>query len=157
MSSTMPTHIQAPPANLLSPECFPIEHQLTLDVHIFDTDCYGVMWHGAYTKWLELGRVDLFKAMNLHLKDLSDTWGIVCPVVEQRLKYKSPGKFGDQLTLTTQVSLQGVKFVFFQQLFNPATGRVVIEAQTDVVMINEQGRMYRQLPEGVQERLQTFL
>ena len=42
-----------------------LEHTLDIDVQIFDTDCFGVMWHGAYIKWLELGRVKLMESRGI--------------------------------------------------------------------------------------------
>ena len=44
-----------------------LTHQMDLDVQIFDTDCFGVMWHGAYVKWLELGRVKLMEERGIRL------------------------------------------------------------------------------------------
>ncbi|MEZ4573432.1 MAG: hypothetical protein R2857_00650 [Vampirovibrionales bacterium] len=50
------------------------------DVQIFDTDCYGVIWHGAYVKWLEMGRVDMLKHLDIDLKQMSDAHDIVFPL-----------------------------------------------------------------------------
>ena len=46
-----------------------------------DTDSYGVVWHGAYTKWFEAARVGLVEQLGLELEALEKS-GIVFPVVE---------------------------------------------------------------------------
>ena len=89
-----------------------LEHKMDLDVQIFDTDCFGVMWHGSYIKWLELGRVKLMESKGIKLSKPGDMEGYIYPVVEQNLKYKAPGPYQDNLTLTTVLEIQGPKFLF---------------------------------------------
>ena len=36
-------------------------------VYYSDTDAYGVVWHGAYLRWLEKGRADLCNTLGLDL------------------------------------------------------------------------------------------
>ena len=36
-------------------------------VYYSDTDAYGVVWHGAYLRWLEKGRVDLCNDLGIDL------------------------------------------------------------------------------------------
>ncbi|MCA9808283.1 MAG: acyl-CoA thioesterase [Cyanobacteria bacterium HKST-UBA06] len=122
------------------------------DVQIFDTDCYGVIWHGAYVKWLEMGRVDMLKHLGIDLKQMSDAHDIVFPVVEQNTRFRASGRFGDRVRLTTTFTLDGYKFFFTQQVValpgrqRPAE-QLLIEAQTTVVMVNLEGRLYRKLPD----------
>ena len=133
------------------------EYSFNYDVHIFDTDCYGVVWHGAYTKWLEMGRVNYFKnLLNLDLKEMSDEHDIVCPVTEQTFRFKRPSRMGDVLRLTTRLELEPPKLIFLQEVLNIHTDKVALEARTEVVLINSQGKMYRRYPEFVEEKLNTL-
>lgn len=125
------------------------------DVHIFDTDCYGVVWHGSYTKWLEMGRVDLFRTIGLDMKEASDKHDIIFPVTEQNIRFKAPSRFGDRLQLVTKAQMDSPKLLFYQEIRNKKTERLIIEAKTDVVMINSAGRMYRQYPDWVSNKLKT--
>ena len=92
------------------------EYSFNYDVHIFDTDCYGVVWHGAYTKWLEMGRVNLFKTIDVDIKQMSDEHDIIFPVTEQNVRFKAPARFGDVLRLTTWVKPDQPKLIFFQEI-----------------------------------------
>ncbi len=132
-------------------------YSFNYDVHIFDTDCYGVVWHGSYTKWLEMGRVNFFKTlMDLDMKEASDKHDIIFPVTEQTIRFKKSGRLGDVLRLTTWVEPDSPKLVFHQEIRNLHTDRVLVEAKTDVVMINSEGRMYRRFPEMVAEKLKLL-
>lgn len=131
-------------------------HSFHFDVHIFDTDCYGVMWHGAYTKWLEMGRVNLFKAIDLDMKEMSDHHDIVFPVTEQTVRFKASARFGDVLRVLTWVQVESPKLVFHQEICNFDTEKLVIEAKTTVVLINTQGKMYRRFPQIIQDKLEQL-
>lgn len=131
-------------------------YHFNFDVHIFDTDCYGVMWHGAYTKWLEMGRVNLFKTIDLDMKQASEEYDIIFPVTEQNIRFRSPARFGDVLHLTTWIKPDSPKLIFFQEIRELHSERMVVEARTDVVMINGAGRMYRRYPDFVQEKLKNL-
>jgi acyl-CoA thioesterase FadM len=132
-------------------------HQLQLSVQIFDTDCYGVMWHGAYHKWLEMGRVALMKACHIPAapppacgqpmatspnaltadEAADDTMpAYLYPVSQQHLTYVRPARLNDDLTLTTQVSLEGCRLVFTQVFSNTQTGKTVVEAITTCVAVD---------------------
>lgn len=121
-------------------------HTLELDVNIFDTDCFGVMWHGAYTKWLEMGRVQLFESQGIRLSKPEDPDGFIYPVVEQNLKFKSPAQYQDRLTLTTRLGVDGYKLNFFQNFRSHATDKITLEALTTVVVLDTQWKLQRRLP-----------
>jgi len=122
-------------------------HQLFVDVHIFDTDCYGVMWHGAYVKWLEMGRVELLKQCGLQLTAPSDADGFIYPVVNQSFRFRAPGRLNDRLQLTTTVAIEGHKLVFTQYFTHSQSNQLVMEAETTCVVLNPQWKPYRKIPE----------
>jgi len=133
-------------------------YQFSYDVHIFDTDCYGVVWHGSYAKWLEMGRVDFCKkVLSMDLKILSDEHQVVVPVVEQTVRYKAMARFGDNLTLTTRLEPHEPKLIFHQHIEDSQTGKRMIEARTDCVLTHPEGRLYRRFPEIMKQKLGLVL
>lgn len=129
------------------------QHQFELDVQIFDTDCYGVMWHGAYTKWLEMGRVELLKQCGQTLSPPTEKGSLIYPVVEQNIKYKSPGRLNDTLVLTTQLNVDKHKLNFTQVFRQKETAKVVVEAITTCLVLNEDWKPYRRIPESLLQAL----
>lgn len=132
------------------------EYSFNFDVHIFDTDCYGVVWHGSYTKWLEMGRVNLFKSVGIDMKQMSDEHDIIFPVTEQTVRFRRSARLGDVLRLKTTYELDNPKIVFLQEVHNLHNDKLIIEARTQVVMINNQGRMYRRFPAIIEEKLSAL-
>lgn len=141
------------PSNPTQTSSLQFLHTLELDVNIFDTDCFGVMWHGAYTKWLEMGRMQLFESRGLRLSKPDDLNGFIYPVVEQNLKYKSPAKYQDRLTLTTRLGVDGYKLIFYQCFRSHATDKVTLEAVTTVVVLDMAWKLQRRLPSLITEAL----
>jgi acyl-CoA thioester hydrolase len=128
-------------------------HSMEQDVNIFDTDCFGVMWHGAYTKWLEMGRVKLLEGQGLKLSRPNDPEGWIYPVVEQNFKFKSAAWYGDKLTLTTRLAMDGYKMVFLQNFRSHNTDKITLESVTTVVVLDAQWRVQRRLPDVIIQAL----
>ena len=72
-------------------------------VYYADTDAYGVVWHGAYLRWLEAARVELCEDMGLNLIDLKNN-DIALPVVNLNVRYKASAKLNDNLIIETFIS-----------------------------------------------------
>lgn len=130
------------------------EYRFNLDVHIFDTDCFGVMWHGAYTKWLEMGRVNLFKSVGIELSKPGEENGYIFPVVEQNFRYRAPARMGDVLTLTTRVEVAGHKLIFHQECRNLHTDKVTIDVVTTIVVLDTNWKTQRKIPAAILEKLE---
>jgi acyl-CoA thioester hydrolase len=128
-------------------------HTMDIDVNVFDTDCFGVMWHGAYTKWLEIGRVKLLESQDLHLSKPGEPGGWIYPVVEQNFKFKSPALYADKLTLTTRLAVEGYKLYFTQTCRSHSTDRITLEALTVVVVVDHAWKVQRRLPESITQGL----
>jgi acyl-CoA thioester hydrolase len=128
-------------------------HTMDIDVNVFDTDCFGVMWHGAYTKWLEIGRVKLLESQGLHLSKPGEPGGWIYPVVEQHFKFKSPALYADKLTLTTRLAIEGYKLHFAQTFRSHTTDRITLEALTVVVVVDTAWKVQRHLPESITQGL----
>ena len=124
-----------------------MNHNLNTKVYYSDTDAYGVVWHGAYLRWMEMGRVEFCETLGLSLKKLAGD-DIVLPVVELNVRYKSSAVLDDHLIVET--SIEGTdhsSVTFAQTIRNAETGRVNLIASVRVVAINSNGKLYRKLPE----------
>ncbi len=116
-------------------------------VYYADTDAYGVVWHGSYLRWLEMGRVNFCEQMGYNLVSLHDD-DIVLPVVNINVRYKSSAKLNDELIIETSIEkFNNLSVTFQQKIFNKASDKVFIEAFVDVVAINNSGKLYRKMPQ----------
>lgn len=125
-----------------------MKHIDEIRVYYADTDAYGVVWHGAYLRWLEAGRIEFTdKVMGLDLKQMQAD-GCILPVVELNIKYKISAKLDDNLILETYIEeLRPSAIVFKQVLKNKDTGIINITASVTCVAVDTNtNRMFRRLP-----------
>lgn len=124
-------------------------HTMDVDVNIFDTDCFGVMWHGSYTKWMEIGRVKLFESQGVFLSKPGERAGYVYPVIEQNFKFRSSAPYGDKLLMTTRLAVEGYKLQFYQTFRSQNTDKITVEAVTTVVVVDADWKLQRRLPDSL--------
>ena len=126
-----------------------MKHAFNTKVFYSDTDAYGVVWHGSYLRWLEMGRVMLCEQAGYKLSQLEDE-DIVLPVAEINIKYKNSAKLEDEIVIETDVVDQGRFYITFQQIIKDIKSqKVYIEALVKVVAVNKSGKLYRSLPEQI--------
>lgn len=114
-----------------------------------DTDAYGVVWHGAYLRWLEMGRVCLCEDLGLSVSKMREK-DILFPVTNLSMKYKSSARLDDKVIIKTKISkLSKLSVTFEQEIIDKETEKTRILATFDVVAINNDGKLYRRMPEDV--------
>ena len=116
-------------------------------VYFSDTDNYGVVWHGAYLRWMEMGRIDFCKELGYTLKELENI-DILLPVSSINIKYKASAKLEDIVIIETEVSdYTGLTATFKQTVKSKETGKVFITADVVIVAVHSDGKLYRKIPE----------
>ena len=124
-----------------------IKHIFEQKVYYADTDAYGVVWHGSYLRWLEMGRVELCEMMGHNLIELQSQ-NIAMPVVNINVRYKSSAKLNDEMIIETSIQkFNSLTVSFEQKIINKGTGKPFIEAIVDVVAIDNNGKLYRKMPQ----------
>ena len=115
-----------------------------------DTDSYGVVWHGAYTKWFEAARVELVEMLGLDLETLEKN-KILFPVVEMNIRYKSSAKMNERIIIKTHISeIKPVSVTFEHKVFEKNTNQLRVIAHTTIVATDiNTGKIYRKMPEDI--------
>lgn len=131
-----------------------MKHTFETKVYYADTDAYGVVWHGAYLRWLEKGRVELCDLLGLDLIAMKNA-DVLLPVTNMNVRYKASARLNDSIIIESWIEkCNGLSVTFKQTIRSKETGRLFIDAAFDVVAINEAGKLYRRMPEDVAIKLQ---
>lgn len=124
-----------------------MKHTFEQKIYYSDTDAYGVVWHGSYLRWLEMGRVELCEMMGHNLIEL-EAQDIVLPVVNLNVSYKSSAKLNDEIIIETSIQkFNALSVTFEQKIRDKNSGKTFVEAVIDVVAINNNGKLYRKMPQ----------
>ena len=128
-----------------------MKHEFTQKVYYADTDAFGVVWHGSYLRWLEAGRVELCEKLGFNLADLEKK-DIVLPVTNMNVRYKASAKIDHELIIETTISkVTPITIVFNQTIKDKNTGTLYIQAEFEIVAINNKGKLYRRLPQELKD------
>lgn len=135
-----------------------MEYTQEIRILYSDTDSYGVVWHGAYTKWFEAARVGLVENLGLELETLEQS-GIVFPVVEMNIRYKSSAKMNERIIIKTNISeLKPLSVTFEHKVYEQKTNTLRVVAHTTIVVIDAKtGKMFRKMPDDMFEKFKNAL
>lgn len=130
-----------------------MEYTQEIRVLYSDTDSYGVVWHGAYTKWFEAARVGFVEDLGFELEELEAN-GTVFPVVEMNIRYKSSARMNERLLIKTTVSeVKSLCVTFEHKVYEKNTNTLRVIAHTTIVVMDAKtGKMYRKMPENLFEK-----
>ena len=77
------------------------EHQLQVRVRYSETDQMGVVYHGNYLPYFEIGRVEWLRNHGISYKSMEES-GVALPIVNINISYKKPARYDDLLTVKTK-------------------------------------------------------
>ena len=121
--------------------------ETTIRVRYAETDQMGVVYHGNYFTWFEVGRVDFCRHLGFEYKqmELQDDSFIV--VADAHCRYKRPARFDDLLLIrTTIISSQKRTVKFGYEVLHSETKELLATGETLHVFCDKLGRP-KSLPE----------
>lgn len=74
-----------------------------IHVRYAETDMMGIVYHGNYLTWFEVGRTQLLRECGVVYRDL-EAQGYLLPVVEVGAKYLRPALYDDDITVITTLA-----------------------------------------------------
>jgi len=137
---------------------------ITIQPRYSETDQGGVVHHGVFPVYFEMGRTELLRANGLAYKDLESA-GVFFVVAELNIKYRRPAFYDEQLELlTTCTNVTASKVEHSYKLTRPAparsvhsqpnsgsayaetspqTGEIIAEATSVLACVDNQGKIRR--------------
>src|SRR5579863_2800145 len=117
-----------------------------LRVRYAETDQMGVVYHANYLVWMEVGRVEYYRARGMRYRDMEKE-GVLLAVVEAHCRYLSPAHYDEEIVIRTRIEEANPRKVRFgYELFSSDDGRRLAEGSTVHVFMGHDRRA-RKLPE----------
>jgi acyl-CoA thioester hydrolase len=128
------------------------EYEIKVRVRYSETDQMGVVYHGNYAQYFEMGRVEWLRNMGVSYKWMEEN-GVMLPVVSLTMNYKKPARYDDLLTVKTVLKSQSsVKIEFDYEIYNEKMELLTI-ANSILVFVDMKSGRPRTPPDYVKERL----
>jgi YbgC/YbaW family acyl-CoA thioester hydrolase len=78
-------------------------------VYYEDTDLAGIVYYANYLKFIERGRTEFVRARGIDQAALREETGIVFAVRRVEADYLAPARFGDDLSVETEIEGSGTR------------------------------------------------
>lgn len=118
------------------------KNDLKVRVRYSETDKMGVVYHGSFVPYFEIGRVELMRTIGLVYKDL-EAEGILMPVVHLEIDYIHPAVYDEEIKIETWVEkVPSTKITFNHKVFNE-NGKLVCRAKIILAFINNEFKPIR--------------
>ncbi len=130
--------------------------ETTIRVHYALTDQMGVVYHGHYAQFYEIGRTDAIRALGFTYKNI-EAMGIIMPVIDLHLKFLLPAKYDDLITVKTFLKEipQSHKVIFYGEIYNEKNQLLNI-GEVTMYFMESQTMKKCLMPEELNLKLQQF-
>jgi acyl-CoA thioester hydrolase len=131
------------------------EQQVEVRVRYSETDQMGVVYHGNYIPYFEIGRVEWLRNQGVSYKSMEEN-GIALPIVSMNINYKKSARYDDLLTVRTRFKSQTtVKIEFECAIFNEAQ-ELLTTADFVLVFVSLKTGRPTAPPQNILELLKTI-
>src|SRR5690348_13879591 len=126
------------------------EHHFALSVYFEDTDAYGIVYYANYLKFMERARSDMIRAVGVDQAAELNRSGSAYAVVEVDIKYRRPGRLGDDLQVVSSVEQVRASSVDIHQRVMRGA-ELLTDARVTAAFLDEAGRPRRQPADWVEK------
>ena len=88
-------------------------HLTRIRVRYAETDQMGVVYYANYLVWMEVGRVELCKALGFRYRDMELDDGVLLAVVEAHCRYLYPARFDEEVIVATRIASANSRLISF--------------------------------------------
>ena len=131
------------------------DHQIQVRVRYSETDQMGVVYHGNYIPYFEIGRVEWLRNKGISYKSMEES-GIALPIVSMNINYKKSARYDELLTVHTVFkSRSSVKIEFDCAIYNESD-ELLTTAQFILVFVSLKTGRPTAPPHYILELLKTM-
>ena len=131
-----------------------IQSRAQVTVRYAETDMMGIVYHGSYLPWFEIGRTTLLKEQGIVYRDL-EAAGYRLPVLEVGVKYLRPAFYDDTVTIVTTLAEKPVVRIELTYEVRRG-GDLLATGRTAHAFIDRDGRPVRPPPDFVERMNALF-
>ena len=116
------------------------ESEIQIRVRYQETDQMGVVYHGNYFAYFEMGRTELLReATGCSYRDVEER-GVMMVVSEARCRYLKPARYDDLLTLRTRVAnVTAASLAHEYELYRD--DELLVKGGTTLVCVDKRGKI----------------
>lgn len=127
-------------------------NEISFRVRYSETDQMGVVYHGNYAQYFEMGRVEWLRQLGTSYKEMEEK-GIMLPVILLHVDFKKPAVYDDLITVrTTLKKIPSIRIEFDFEIYNEAD-EILVTANTVLVFMDMKKNRPVKCPEELLEKI----
>ncbi len=111
------------------------DHSIEIRVRYSETDQMGVVYHGNYLPYFEVGRVEWLRQHGISYSEMEKS-GVALPIVSLTLNYKKPARYDDLLVVKTSFRSQESVKIDFDCEITSESGELLTSAYFLLVFVD---------------------
>ena len=125
-----------------------------LRVRYSETDRMGIVYHGHYISWFEIGRTEYCRAAGVPYRAIEDS-GLLILVTGVECRYRRSARYDDEIRIATSLTELARRGLAFSYSAFDREDQVLAEGATRHVFADASGRPTR-APEHIIDALSRF-
>ena len=109
-------------------------YELRLKVRDYECDLQGIVNNANYQHYLEHTRHEFLTSVGVSFAKLHEE-GVDPVVARLTMSFKTPLRSGDEFISKLYMKKEGIKYVFYQDIFRASDMKVVIKATVETVCL----------------------
>ena len=109
-------------------------YELQMKVRDYECDIQGIVNNANYQHYLEHTRHQFLLSLGVNFVEMH-TRGIDAVVARINIQFKTPLKSDDDFVSKLYLKKEGLRYVFFQDIYRASDNKLVIKAQVDTVTL----------------------
>lgn len=123
---------------------------MNVRVYYEDTDCGGVVYYANYLKFMERSRTEFLRELGIDQVTYQKK-GVFFVVIDAHIKYRSPARYDDLLSVESSViELSSAAVVFETRIIRDK--QLLVKGEVKLACIGPQGRAIK-IPEEIRDAL----
>lgn len=125
-------------------------------IHYALTDQMGMVYHGHYAQFYEIGRAEAIRQIGYTYKDI-EAMGIIMPVVDIHSRFLRPAKYDDLVTVKTMLKELPLhhKIVFHHEIYNEQD-ELLNTGDITLYFMDAKTMKRCEMPEALREKLAGY-
>lgn len=109
--------------------------EIQIRVRYGETDQMGVVHHGNYALYLEMGRIEWLRKMGISYRKM-EAEGVMLPVISMTLNFKKPARYDDVINVKTQLKNRPSAKIEFDYEITDEIGQIITTATVVLAFID---------------------
>ena len=129
------------------------EFNWNVRVYYEDTDAGGVVYHGAYLKFMERARTEWLRQLGFSQRKLEEEFSLIFAVTKLEIKYRQAARIDEMLNVNARIVKYGGASIDFHQSITNEEDDGICNADVGIACIDSQTFKPKRLPDMLKKEL----